>query len=437
MATSQPLFLFDWQASPPGVRSPELAATWASLEVQVDDDPISVIRDVGTGVIQKTITVPLYSLAEWISFNWWLLLLNGRVDSGHRGVERRGMHPHRSWSNSLRGAGDGFLWPDLTIAAVGDLTRLEWHRDGFDQRDREIRYVSSGTKLVDTAWIASSLAEMVEAVLVRLSEAGIKKTPLHDEWDSLRTLDVDEQEFCAACGRLGIDPFSEGQDLAEAIANAFENVDPGIRNEFLDAADPYLLDKGVAWTREALSAARAVPAPRGTVPVAELRSGLHAIAHGNGNTRPYVVGYEQARRVRSALNLSADSPFPDEVPVGVEEYDSPDPALQGLTVATTDRSAAGLIIGWKASDTGRRFARTRAFWHLLFGRLDAPFLLSEGGSRDQQMARAFAAELLCPAEGIRTLLPGRGGLLARLPVIADRFGVSELVVEHQIENQLT
>ena len=124
----------------------------------------------------------------------------------------------RAGRSNPRGAGDGFLWPDLTIAAAGDMTRLEWHRDRSAQGDDEARYVSAGTKLVDTVWVRDSLVDSVEAVLSRLSEPGIKETPLHDEWAGLLALDSDEQEFCAACGRLGIDPFSEGHDLGLAGA---------------------------------------------------------------------------------------------------------------------------------------------------------------------------------------------------------------------------
>jgi Zn-dependent peptidase ImmA (M78 family) len=51
-------------------------------------------------------------------------------------------------------------------------------------------------------------------------------------------------------------------------------------------------------------------------------------------------------------------------------------------------------------------------------------------------ARAFAAELLAPAEGIRARLGvGMGGITAA-PVIADAYAVSETVIQHQIENQI-
>lgn len=64
-------------------------------------------------------------------------------------------------------------------------------------------------------------------------------------------------------------------------------------------------------------------------------------------------------------------------------------------------------------------------------------MLSAAGSQDEQAARAFAAELLAPAVGIRELLGGDRPDDVAFESIARRFGVSPLVVQHQYDNQLT
>jgi len=65
-------------------------------------------------------------------------------------------------------------------------------------------------------------------------------------------------------------------------------------------------------------------------------------------------------------------------------------------------------------------------------------LLSAASSYHERVARAFAAELLAPAAGIRTILDlaGREDDVA-LEAAAQHFTVSPFVVRHQYDNQLT
>jgi Zn-dependent peptidase ImmA (M78 family) len=53
------------------------------------------------------------------------------------------------------------------------------------------------------------------------------------------------------------------------------------------------------------------------------------------------------------------------------------------------------------------------------------------------VARAFPAELLAPAQGIRHMLDTLGEADdSALEAIAERYNVSPLVVRHQYENQI-
>jgi Zn-dependent peptidase ImmA (M78 family) len=65
------------------------------------------------------------------------------------------------------------------------------------------------------------------------------------------------------------------------------------------------------------------------------------------------------------------------------------------------------------------------------------FVLSAARAQDEQVAGAFAAELLAPAAGIRAQLEVLGkDDDAALEAIAGRFKVSPLVVRHQFDNQI-
>lgn len=70
-------FVYEWERGE-GVVAPELAATWARLELWVDDNCITQVEDLDSGSARRSIYVSLYPLAEWIAFNWWRLKANVR-----------------------------------------------------------------------------------------------------------------------------------------------------------------------------------------------------------------------------------------------------------------------------------------------------------------------------------------------------------------------
>jgi len=65
---------------------------------------------------------------------------------------------------------------------------------------------------------------------------------------------------------------------------------------------------------------------------------------------------------------------------------------------------------------------------------EGPLLLSSVPTRLQQQSRAFAAELLAPAELIRPRLVGDEVSQEQVGDLAAEFDVSPYVIEHQIQN---
>jgi hypothetical protein len=107
--------------------------------------------------------------------------------------------------------------------------------------------------------------------------------------------------------------------------------------------------------------------------------------------------------------------------------------IQGVAAVHDDR--CGLV----ASDSQlNHFRRARALGRALLSPGQRSFVLSAAHGYEERVARAFAAELLAPAEGIRQALGGFGRYDdAALEAAARQFHVSPLVVRHQYDNQLT
>src|SRR6266540_3219676 len=97
-----------------------------------------------------------------------------------------------------------------------------------------------------------------------------------------------------------------------------------------------------------------------------------------------------------------------------------------------------LVLGRPMIPPTQRFAQARALWHFLFGRVSDPFLITPAHTDRQRVERAFAAELLAPAAGIRDQLDLTEIEFAfdDIEPIAEHFEVSSMVIQHQIENQI-
>jgi hypothetical protein len=157
-------------------------------------------------------------------------------------------------------------------------------------------------------------------------------------------------------------------------------------------------------------------------------------------------GYRAARRLREVLGLQSDT------------FSSTDSLLHAMKrlVPTIDRavirgrhhrnefldavavvnSATPIFFLLKAHEQSQRFALCRAIYRC--AQPNGPVaLITQAESATQASGRAFAAEFLAPAELLRARArPSRSGEVDAEDVetLADEFGVSRLVIVHQLYN---
>jgi hypothetical protein len=90
----------------------------------------------------------------------------------------------------------------------------------------------------------------------------------------------------------------------------------------------------------------------------------------------------------------------------------------------------------RRSGNSLRFSCARALGIGLNDPSGGDFILSPVGTHFHRVSRAFAAELLAPAEGISGFLAGGLATEEEIEDLADHSEVSSRVIEHQCENQL-
>ena len=427
-------FVFEWEPAP-AVRANELRETWARLEVWAGSDCLTRVEDVQSRSARRSIYLSLYPLAEWLSYNWWFLKAHHRPASIPAEMWTYRHARTQTWMrrHNFRAAGDGYSWPDVTVIPEGAHTRVAWRRDLMMQSLRPIRFLSEGETRIPSDVLERRLAEFVTAVLARLAEQGVTGTLLEKEWDDVQSMDDEEVEFCLASARLGLDPYMEDQSAEDAILLASEQLDGAILLDFFDAVDPSSIGNGLDWIKDATVRVREFGTQNGQI--SSLRSAAGAIP-GDYWPRPWQAGWEEARHIRALLAADPQDPVELTGLVPTAVLDSRDHGLQGL--GATAESGSSLVLGRDMVRKAKRFCQGRALWHTLFEQDAGRFLITSSHTERQKTERAFAAELLAPAEGIERQLgiAADEATVEDLDDVAEHFGVSSLLIRHQVENQL-
>lgn len=424
---------FDWMDAP-GVRGPELAATWARLSVRADGHCITRVLDERAQTIRNYVYVPLYPLAEWLTTNWWFLTsecANPDKENATDFYRRHALGPHR----------EGYAYPNLKIVPHDARTQISW--DLSPPQWCKTSFLEAGNAWVDSAEFQAVGSALIDQVIRRLEAHGIDDTLLQDEWAAIQAADADETQFCRTAAGLGWDPYDLDENRQQTIFQLGESL-----GSLLDEAIPALNgDNPDADSRIIVSTIAATKQSHG-IPLASLHPVRDAVRDGNGNgSNPWTTGYDWARRLRQRLQLNGD-PLPDLAQIAdalgepsalVDRVMAPMLAGVGMGAAlidgviTQDYSGAPAFGMRRIHDQGRTFLFCRALAEVLASPTENA-LLTRAYSARQQRNRAFAAEFLAPSAQLRQMMPRSVLDSDDIDEMAAHFGVSAQVIGHQIEN---
>lgn len=417
----------EWQDAD-AVPCAEHRATWGRLRITANGFEICELSDKNSRSTRNAIYISLYPIAEWIATRWFPLLYEAEVPD--RGTEAGFRSRH-----SLRFAGEGFAVPALSMMSEGDMVRLQWQ--ALDLPEADIRFLSSGELRCPRGEVKIALRIFVEKVLERLAdELPARKTLLHEEWEALTALDSEEKDFCKTAGCLGLDPFSITAELESEIASIYERIPVPLRNSFFAAAPVGSLRTCSEWVREGLSKAEA-SLPRACEQLPSMRRFATDSFPSSSVVPPWNAGYEFARRLRKYLSLDSEPLTPDDFDEKLGfacaiEFQQDMVGFDAITVRDPSTDSGAFVLAGTVP-ASKRFAYARSLMEYLVNP-NTKALVSRAVTNDQRRNRAFAAELLAPAEGIRKRLAGSPVSGEQVEEIADEFRVSTYVIEHQIEN---
>ncbi|NLS95812.1 MAG: hypothetical protein GXX96_27065 [Planctomycetaceae bacterium] len=434
--------LTEWNDAP-GVKDPVLAATWARLEIRDESagEPrwlSQVIRST-TSSVGRGVYGSMFPLAEWIVENWWFLFHEScRVPELSSGRLLAGNPKQRIWiqRHNLLAAREGGALPDLTIFRDGGTLVFKWVPDpDHDESIRPVRFVGQGTALFEPVDVERSLHQFVEAVLERLvGLADDSADRLRENWRAIcRSREV-ESELCSWSASLGLDPYDEKEltdDLAEVMQSRLSKLPSDLQHDLVEVAADSTLVSDLNWLEEALSGVFV-----GTRTSTGTRMVMPATAH--------QAGYDRAAHIGRQFSLP-QAPIGNLPELLHEHLDWPVPEQQIVTIEGTraisalagrDRHNNPRVVGPSLGHWADRFRLARSVYFLTDAAgSQCPRLITRAYTWDQRASRAFAAELLAPAESLRARV-GDVVSVDEVDQLAREYDVRPNLIEHQIRNRL-
>lgn len=425
------VFDFEW-ADPLGARGAELRATWARLAIRVDGRYPSRVLDQEVRTVRDSVYIPLYPLAEWIVSNWWRFLFE--IESSERAKD-----PLYERRHNLRWAREGYSLPALACNAVGELLQLRWEPEVL--ANHRVAFLESGSAYVTLESAQRNLRSFITAVVSRLTASNISDTFLQREWDIVGNTVGEEAEFCIAAATLGLDPYDIDDVVATEIMAVAESMPASVRREFFSVANRERLSNESTAVTTAIEAARDNRAD--LRPLRDLRACVPPSDTSNGQA-PWELGYSSARELRNALRIGVQplrslSELAEALHVDSASFLSAvvdqAPAVHAYeAIVATNRNASPAFTVSRRHEGAKRFQVCRGLYDYLSGRDDGPWLVTTGLSDRQKRNRAFAAEFLAPASGIRERVSSSIVSGEEVDELAQYFGVSSEAIVHQLAN---
>lgn len=426
---------------PGQARGEELRATWAALRIEVVGAGTSTcltnVVERRNASVRERIYAPLYPLAEWIVANWYHILYEpeGDVYDRHHEVFIR--------RHNLMHAGDGFFYPSVLFVPSGDADEGTVELIAADRVSALRQFISSTADelpAIPVGALRQTLSEFIDSVANRLLDSGITATLLQQEWELIRNADGETAEFCMHVAAAGLDP----NDIDQPSADRFESIAAMVPKTawttlFTDSGPD--LDRAEAAARTLRDHSRYLAESDYRIPIA---AELRRAARRTTGPHPWQTGYQTARDVRSALALadrtfaSLDAlldafGFSGKAAASALRRDHQLPL--GAVVGVNRNGSPGILMNGLGTSAGREaFLFCRAMSEYLSVPADAQRIVSRARNARQKENRAFAAEFLAPSDLLRDRVNSTTVGTDEVDDLARHFGVSQLVIAHQLQN---
>jgi Zn-dependent peptidase ImmA (M78 family) len=420
----------------PAATDPVERLTWCALRIRVGQRFASRIWDKSLQSERMNLYVPGFPIAEWVVENWWSLFNElcpaDRVPTSvTSGAQLKWIRRH-----CLRSADSALMLPALYLFHDGQSLRAEWQSDSpGSMLNMPGEFITDGGEPLEANLTQESLTTFINDCLNRLAEVSDHRVyHMAEQWKAIQRADVEERHFCSLAGRMGLDPYDDGE-MTEELVRFLEQAiirpeDPLVR-DLTEVARREFIVQQWSWLTRVSAELGLGPNP------VDLSFGIPSRA-----LSPPFFGYELASKVRALAKISANAPLDSVEAVGA--------CVTGKTLRFEDRNhtpGQGIraIVGRSAGDivcagpapshaNSKRFLIARSLYHAMVTTQSSHRLVTDAFSWEQKASRAFAAELLAPRRVLAERISTSSADSDAIESLSREFKASTIVIERQLEN---
>lgn len=392
-------FGLEWLASE--VKETEHRHTMAMLELCVGNTCLTRNEDIWSQSVRDRVHVSAYPLAMWLASSWWRLMWEPLPAQGRR--------PTLDWrmAHELGAANHGYVWPQIMFASDSDAIQI-WAVPSNANRGQSVNYLNGLNvhAAVPIKQFSKSVEGFISTVISRLEALGCGDTELSELWKLVKEEleDPVAVKYRRLEAEMGFDP----DECPDYIMSQALELDRRMGTDTLSELAPVYGKNEAGASISSISDIVEAPGLWGVPEIPRIRVSGHS-AH--------IPPWQRAVKDAAALRASLGNKFGllDNSNLcgllGIREIDVEqwEPSGRGgSAIAVPDDGKKLKFLPRKKHRVAKRFETARFVGDfILAGQSSKKWLASTDlGTYRQKYQRAFAAELLCPIEGLVSFLEG-------------------------------
>ncbi len=387
---------FDWEGAGPD--RPEIEQTTGMFLFSAGDICLTRNVDLWAKTIKEKVLVSAYPLAIWMAGNWWRLM--------YEPLPPQNFKPTEAWrmAHEMPAAGHGFLWPQIILATDSEKMQI-WAKPSRPENTQAIKYLNGLTTpfSIDVADFIKIIDIFINNTLSRLTATGNKETDLFHLWHEVldERADHDAAKYRRIEAEMGFEP---DECPEEIVADSLEIAERLGENNLSELAPVC----GKTSAKGPLGEIRELLAEKGIKGKPDLFSGSFCVAEPPGSFQPWRHANESARQTRKMLGNPTEKFQTDTLcellGLNHDDINNWQPfSRQQISFAIRQDQNCYEFYPRKKHPTAKRFELARFVGDYMLSKQNdhgANIACTDLRTCRQKFQRAYAAELLCPMDGL-------------------------------------
>ncbi len=417
-------FRQSWSSVGSGI--PEFANTLAQLEIYAGDYNLTRNENIFSQSIQDHVIVSSYPLALWMLQNWWRLLYEPLPASNKPDISWRMAH-------ELGAANHGFVWPKILFASDSQNVQV-WSIPSDANCQQSVRYIN-GLNLpvsISIADFRQALFDFISTVENRLEAFRLESTDLSALFSILKEEEQIEESriYRKLEALMGFDPDECSSYTMEYAIKLYKKYGESTLSELAPVYGKMGQEEPLKHIEKFISATGVYGKP--TFSTTQKASSTCS------DTVPWKVAVENARELRNEIG-NTKNPIDTKTlfellgiaSSAIDKWEPMGRSSVSVGIPTGDQTIK--FVPRKKHPISKRFELSRYVDDFMQTASNQWLTNTDLGTYRQKYQRAFAAEFLCPINGLISFLENDFSNEA-IEDAAYHFNVSEQTITSLLAN---